>query len=75
MKIHPSFREGFLDGLGAGLFTRLRRPGAPDELIDSSPLEEFLTSDDFVYMKPLFQGIQDERRYEAEHQWATRDAE
>jgi hypothetical protein len=50
MKINSSFREGFLDGLGAGLFTRLRRPGAPDELIDSRRLEEFLASDDFVYM-------------------------
>jgi hypothetical protein len=48
MKINRSFAEGFLDGLGTGLFTRLRRPGAPDELIDSRPLEVFLLSDDFL---------------------------
>lgn len=40
-----SFVEGFWDGLGAGLFTRLRRPGAPDELIDSRSYEEFLDND------------------------------
>jgi len=47
MKTNSSLVEGFLDGQGAGLFTRLRRPGAPDELIDSRPLDEYCQSDDF----------------------------
>jgi hypothetical protein len=46
-KINSSFSEGFLDGLGAGLFTRLRRPGAPDELIDSRSVSEFLQDEEF----------------------------
>jgi hypothetical protein len=35
----------FMQGItGAGLFTRLRRPGAPTEFIDSRTLEEYLDS-------------------------------
>jgi hypothetical protein len=32
---------------GAGLFTRLRRPGAPTEFIDSRTVEEYLESREF----------------------------
>jgi hypothetical protein len=60
MKIDPSFTEGFLDGLGAGLFTRLRRPGAPDELIDSRPLEE--SSDDYSEVVASFREAEEELR-------------
>jgi hypothetical protein len=42
------FLEAFLDGAtGAGLFGKLRRPGAPTELIDSRTVEGFLVSGDF----------------------------
>ncbi len=42
------FLEAFLDGCTcAGLFGKLRRPGAPTELIDSGTVEEFLASGDF----------------------------
>jgi hypothetical protein len=35
----------FMQGVtGAGLFTRLRRPGAPSEFIDSRTVEEYLDS-------------------------------
>jgi hypothetical protein len=33
--------------IGAGLFTRLRRPGAPTEFIDSRTVEEYLESGEF----------------------------
>ena len=37
------FLEAFLDGAtGGGLSGKLRRPGAPTELIDSRTVEEFL---------------------------------
>lgn len=39
-----SFMMGFT---GAGLFTRVRRPGAPTEFIDSRTLEEYLASGEF----------------------------
>jgi hypothetical protein len=43
-----NFLEAFLDGAtGAGLFGKLRWPGAPTELIDSRSVEEFLASGDF----------------------------
>ena len=32
---------------GAGLFTRLRRPGAPTEFIDSRTVEEYFESGEF----------------------------
>jgi hypothetical protein len=42
------FTEAFLDGVtGAGLFGKLRWPGAPTELIDSRTVDEFLASGDF----------------------------
>jgi hypothetical protein len=42
------FLDAFLDGAtGAGLFGRLRWPGAPTELIDSRSVEEFVASGDF----------------------------
>lgn len=53
-RINECFAEGFLDGLGAGVFTRLRRPGAPDELIDSRSIEEFRSSGEFDEIKKLF---------------------
>jgi len=53
-QITESFAEGFLDGLGAGVFTRLRRPGAPDELIDSRSVEEFKLSGEFAEIKHAF---------------------
>jgi hypothetical protein len=53
-KISESFAGGFLDGLGVGLFTRLRRPGAPDELIDSRSIEEFRASGEFDEIKNVF---------------------
>jgi hypothetical protein len=38
----------FMQGMtGAGLFTRLRRPGAPTEFIDSRTVEEYLESGEF----------------------------
>jgi len=41
--------DAFLDGFtGAGIFGQVRRPGAPDELIDSRSIEEFLQSDDYL---------------------------
>lgn len=39
-----AFMQGFT---GAGLFGKLRRPGAPTEFIDSRTVEEFLASGDF----------------------------
>jgi len=40
--------DAFLDGFsGAGLFGKLRRPGAPTELVDSRSLEEFKASGEF----------------------------
>ncbi len=53
-QISASLTEGFLDGLGAGVFTRLRRPGAPDELIDSRSIEEFRRSGEFDEIKNAF---------------------
>jgi hypothetical protein len=42
------FLEAFLDGATlAGLFSKLRRPVAQTELIDSRTVEEFLASGDF----------------------------
>jgi hypothetical protein len=38
----------FMQGItGAGLFTRLRRPGAPTGFIDSRTAEEYLESGEF----------------------------
>jgi hypothetical protein len=43
-----SIFEAFLDGVtGAGLFGKLRWPGAPTELIDSRSVEEFLSAGEF----------------------------
>jgi hypothetical protein len=39
-----AFMQGFT---GAGLFGRLRRPGAPTEFIDSRSVEEYLESGEF----------------------------
>ena len=40
--------DAFLDGCTcAGLFGKLRRPGAPTELIDSRTVEEYLASGEF----------------------------
>src|SRR5260370_8137403 len=40
--------EAFLDGFtGAGLFGRLRQPGAPTEIFDSRSVEEYLASGEF----------------------------
>ena len=39
-----SFMLGFT---GAGLFNRVRRPGAPTEFIDSRTVEEYLASGEF----------------------------
>lgn len=56
MKINSSFAEGFLDGFsGIGLFMRLRRPSAPDELIDSRPYQEFLENDFALLMTSLYE--------------------
>lgn len=53
-QMKESFAGGFLDGLGAGVFTRLRRPGAPDELIDSRSIEEFQSSVEFAEIRNVF---------------------
>jgi hypothetical protein len=53
-QINESFAEGFLDGLGAGVFARLRRPGAPDELIDSRSVAEVRSSGEFDEIKNAF---------------------
>ena len=48
----------FMQGItGAGLFTRLRRPGAPTEFIDSRTVEEYLESGEFeeTMVKDRFQ--------------------
>jgi hypothetical protein len=38
----------FMQGVtGAGLFGKLRRPGAPTEFIDSRTVEEYLASGEF----------------------------
>ena len=38
----------FMQGVtGAGLFTRLRRPGAPTEFIDSRTVEEYFEGGEF----------------------------
>jgi hypothetical protein len=40
--------EAFLDGITcAGLFGKLRRPGAPTEIVDSRSVEEYLASGEF----------------------------
>jgi hypothetical protein len=40
--------DAFLDGCtGAGLFGKLRRPGAPTEIIDSRTVDEYLASGEF----------------------------
>jgi hypothetical protein len=39
---------------GAGLFTRLRRPGAPTEFIDSRTVEEYIESGEFADNIELF---------------------
>jgi hypothetical protein len=39
-----SFMMGFT---GAGLFRRVRRPGAPTEFIDSRTVEEYMASGEF----------------------------
>lgn len=46
-----AFMQGFT---GAGLFTRLRRPGAPTEFIDSRTVEEYLESGEFEANLELF---------------------
>jgi hypothetical protein len=49
--------ESFLDGLtGAGLFGRLRRPGAPTEFVDSRSLEEIYTSGEILANAGRFRG-------------------
>jgi hypothetical protein len=64
-QMRESFSAGFLDGLGAGVFTRLRRPGAPDELIDSRSIAEFIRSGEFDQIKHAFVlAVED---YEANH--------
>jgi hypothetical protein len=46
--LNLNYIEAFLDGVtGAGLFGKLRWPGAPTELIDSRSVEEFLASGEF----------------------------
>jgi hypothetical protein len=41
--------DSFLDGFtGAGLFGRLRRPGAPTEFVDSRTLEEIRECGEFA---------------------------
>jgi lipopolysaccharide/colanic/teichoic acid biosynthesis glycosyltransferase len=45
----PLLFDAFMDGFtGAGLFGRLRRPGAPTEFVDSRSLEEFIGCDEYV---------------------------
>ena len=47
--------DAFFDGFtGAGIFGQVHRPGAPDELIDSRPLDEFLQSDEFLQVQAAF---------------------
>lgn len=43
-----NFVKAMLQGMtGAGLFRKLDYPGAPEEFIDSRPLEEILASGEF----------------------------
>jgi len=48
MRGHSIFLNAFLDNLsGAALFGKLRRPGAPMEMIDSRSVEEYLASGEY----------------------------
>ena len=49
------FWDAFFDGIsGAGLFSKLRRPGAPTCLVDTRSVEEVKASGEFARMlKPL----------------------
>jgi hypothetical protein len=47
-KLRDIVIDAFLDGFtGAGLFGRLRRPGAPTEYVDSRGIAELKASGDF----------------------------
>jgi hypothetical protein len=47
-RLQSIFVDSFLDGFtGAGLFGRLRRPGAPIEFVDSRPVIEVIASGEF----------------------------
>jgi hypothetical protein len=46
-----AFMQGFT---GAGLFGKLRRPGAPTEFIDSRTVEEYLESGEFDHTVALY---------------------
>jgi hypothetical protein len=50
-----AFMQGFT---GAGLFGKLRRPGAPTEFIDSRTVEEYLESGEFDRTVALYRASQ-----------------
>jgi hypothetical protein len=54
--------DAMLDGLsGAGLFGRLRRPGAPTHLVDPRSLEELKASGEFDETVSRFRAALDEK--------------
>ena len=52
----------FMQGMtGAGLFGKLRRPGAPTEFIDSRTVDEYLASGEFDRTLALYRAYVPER--------------
>lgn len=52
---------------GAGLFGRLRRPGAPTEFIDSRSVEEYIESGEFAQTVSMYRNYRTERGAAGEH--------
>jgi hypothetical protein len=56
-KLRSIVVDAFLDGFtGAGLFGKLRRPGAPTEYVDSRDLTELKASGEFDAMLRRYKG-------------------
>jgi len=56
-KLRDIVIDAFLDGFaGAGLFGKLRRPGAPTEYVDSRGIAEFKASGEFNAMLRRYKG-------------------
>ena len=68
--------ESFLDGVtGAGLFGHLRRPGAPDTLIDTRSVQEWAESGEFSDNVIAYKEAREDfrRAQEARRSWQVVD--
>jgi hypothetical protein len=63
----------FQGATGAGLFGKLRRPGAPTEFIDSRSVEEYIASGDFERTLSCYRIHISDRSKQSDHEsiWKT----